>query len=86
MTSCCRDRAGSRPALARRGLHAAGWVGPTAALVLMPKCPACVGAYIAAGTGIGVSVSAASYLRTGAIALSVISLAVIAVLTLRRFL
>jgi hypothetical protein len=48
----------------RRGLRIAGTVIPTAILVLLPKCPACIAAYLAIGTGIGVTISTAAYLRT----------------------
>jgi hypothetical protein len=56
---------------------AAGWLSPIvpgAILLLMPKCPLCVAGYIAAGTGIGISVSAASHVRTAAMVLLVCSL------------
>lgn len=36
-----------------------------AVLVLMPKCPACVAAYAAAWTGLGLSFAAAATLRNG---------------------
>jgi hypothetical protein len=36
----------------------------------MPKCPACLAAYIALGTGIGVSVPVADNLRPTVLALS----------------
>ena len=49
---------------ARRCCGAAGTVAPAAVLVLLPKCPACIAAYIAIGTGLGVTVSTAAHLRT----------------------
>src|SRR6478752_811257 len=50
--------------LRQRGLAAMGFSLPTLVLALLPKCPACLAAYVALGTGISLSVAAASVLRT----------------------
>src|ERR1700722_5554482 len=44
---------------------------PGGAFLLLPKCPACLAGYIALGTGIGVSVATAAYLREGLVMLFV---------------
>jgi hypothetical protein len=62
---------------ARRCCEVAGTVAPAAVLVLLPKCPACIVAYLAMGTGIGVAVSTAAYLRTALLVLCVACLAAV---------
>ncbi|HKV94825.1 MAG TPA: hypothetical protein VJW20_19935 [Candidatus Angelobacter sp.] len=63
----------------------AGWLLPGATLVLLPKCPLCLAGYIALGTGIGLSVSGATYLRLLLIGLCVITLFYIAIRQVSRF-
>jgi hypothetical protein len=53
-------------------------------LALTPKCPACVVAYVAVFTGLGMSLTVAAYLRTGAVTLAVIALAWLATVALWR--
>jgi hypothetical protein len=50
------------------------WATPGLIIALIPKCPLCIAAYIAIGTGIGISVSTAAYLRWGLLALCGVAL------------
>lgn len=78
---CCES---PRPK-ARRGLELAGSVVPAEILVLLPKCPACIAAYLALGAGIGVAVSTAAYLRILLVAVCVMCLAWVAARHVRRW-
>src|SRR6476620_7485912 len=56
---------------------------PTLVLALLPKCPGCLAAYVALGTGISLSVAAAAIFRTLLIGVCVATLTWVLVSTLR---
>jgi hypothetical protein len=59
----------TKTSFVRRCVDFAGWIIPGAILALIPKCPMCLAAYIVAWTGIGLSFTAATYLRTALLVL-----------------
>ena len=75
MSACC-DAASDRktPTWVRRVREIFAWVLPSAILVLVPKCPACLAAYVTLWTGLGLSLSTATYLRWVLLFLCVASL------------
>ena len=89
---CCqaarnsRSRAGGprSPTTARRFVDAVGWVASGALFALVPKCPACLAAYVAVWTGVGISFTTASYLRTSLLILCATSLSFLAARYLSR--
>lgn len=48
----------------QRTRGATAWALPSITLALVPKCPMCVAAYLAIGSGLGVSLTTAAHLRT----------------------
>ena len=72
---CCHTAAGDRTQIPRpaspwrRGAGIAGWLLPSATLILLPKCPICIAMYVALFSGVGISVTTASTFRTGLIIL-----------------
>jgi hypothetical protein len=75
MSACCdaaRDRKTS--ARVRKVREILAWVLPSATLVLVPKCPACLAAHVTLWTGLGLSLSTATYLRWVLLFLCVASL------------
>ena len=81
MSACC-DR--KTPTWVRRVREVFAWVLPSAILVLVPKCPACLAAYVTFWTGVGLSLSTATYLRWVLLFLCVASLLFLIVKRLDR--
>jgi len=84
---CChaaardRDKAPRPASHWRRGVEIAGWIVPSATLVLLPKCPVCVAVYVALFSGVGISLASASNLRTS---LLILCLAALLCLSVKR--
>ena len=85
MSACC-DAASDRktPRWVRRVREIFAWGLPSALLVLVPKCPACLAAHVMLWTGLGLSLSAATYLRWVLLILCVASLLFLIVKRLNR--
>jgi hypothetical protein len=79
---CCTGEGPSRP-LARRCAGAAASMLPGAMLVLLPKCPLCLAAWLTVVAGVGVSAAAAAHVRE-LIVVSWIAALAIAVRSARR--
>jgi hypothetical protein len=78
---------GKRPTgLLRRAWRGIQWLFPATLLVLMPKCPMCVVAYVALFTGMGISVSTARWIQIVMLAFCLASLAFLAVRYVNFFL
>jgi hypothetical protein len=61
------------------------WLIPRALLVVMPKWPTCMAAYIVVATGLGISLPAATKVRLMLITLCIASLLWLTIRTLHRF-
>jgi hypothetical protein len=68
-----RSQITARPRL-RRIASFGQWALPVSTLALMPKCPACLAAYVVFFSGIGLSLPTATAMRWALIALSIASL------------
>jgi hypothetical protein len=85
MSACCVPASHWKtPTWARRVREIFAWILPSAIVVLVPKCPACLAAYVTLGTGIGLSLSTATYLRWVLLVLCVASLLFLTVVRLGR--
>jgi hypothetical protein len=72
--SCCQRNTPRQSTWVRRCRELGAWAFPTVILALMPKCPACVAAYVAVWTGFGLSFTTATNLRTLLLVLCLCSL------------
>jgi len=68
----------------RRAAEIAGGVASSIALIAMPKCPACLAAYVALWTGLGLSLATARFLRSSLLIVCVASLLYVTFGILRR--
>jgi hypothetical protein len=58
---------------------------PAIAFTLIPKCPVCLAGYVALSTGIGLSITTATYMRIVLIIVCILSLIYFVVKHVRRF-
>lgn len=82
--ACCQKGRPRGGPSSRRGM--AGAVGMALSglgLVFLPKCPACVAAWVAVLSGVGLSTAAASWLRHGFMMGCIMGLAIPTLLWLR---
>ena len=79
MKACCALKK-----MQGRKLDASGWLVSGGLLLLVPKCPMCLAAYVAAFTGLGLPLTAAAGLRWAMIALCFASLGFLTIRLIKR--
>jgi hypothetical protein len=85
MSVCCDSASSPKTSTwVGRFREVSAWVVPSAVLVLVPKCPACLAAHVALWTGLGLSFSTATYLRWALLLVCVASLLLLIVKRLGR--
>jgi hypothetical protein len=83
MTGQCCKGGTATSRLARRIYAAIASAVPGAMLVLLPKCPLCLAAWLTAATGVGFTATGAAWLRGSAVTLGVAAVA-LALLSIAR--
>jgi len=68
------NRMTNEPGVFNRCLNFFRWMFTGSVIILLPKCPFCLAAYIAMATGIGLSFSVASFIRILLVILCIVSL------------
>ena len=84
MTGQCCTGEGTSSRLARRLSGAAACILPGAALVVLPKCPLCLAAWLTIVTGIGLPAAVAARLHGLLVAFWAAAVALAAVQLIRR--
>ncbi|WP_143393676.1 hypothetical protein [Fimbriiglobus ruber] len=82
---CCHGGASQSSAPTRRGWEVAAGVVSIGVWAFLPKCPICLAAHLALWTGLGLSLTEATYLRWALLILSgVLLLGIVARRIVRR--
>ena len=84
MTGQCCTGEGRSHHLARRRAGPAASILSGAVLVLLPKCPLCLAAWLTVATGIGVSAATAGRVRELMVVLWLAAVVLVAAQTIRR--
>jgi hypothetical protein len=71
--------------LRARAVEFTKWAMPSVLLAIVPKCPACVAAYVAVGTGLGLSLPAAANVRWTLVILCAASLSYLVASRMQRW-
>jgi predicted transporter len=87
-TCSCKDSLAiknSPKKILQRSTNAFKLAMPVVGYALIPKCPVCLAGYIALGTGVGLSITTATYLRTALIIICMLSIVYFLAKHARRF-